>query len=104
MLHLSPAEIPSLLGALLLTTPALSLLGTLGAALTLGARRASLLLTLLILPLYVPILIFGIAMANPVVLNIGQVFIPLTILTAMDLGLLAIVPWASAAAIRLALR
>ncbi len=104
MLNATAAIYPALLAALALTTPALSLLGTLGAALTLGARRASLLLTLLILPLFVPVLIFGATALGAAILGRDQEFVSLTILAAMDLGLLAIVPWASAAALRQALR
>ena len=47
--------------ALLLGTPTLSLIGAIGAALTLGARRGGVLLPLLVLPLYIPVLIFGVA-------------------------------------------
>ena len=52
-------SIPVLLASLLLGTPVLSLIGAAGAALTLGVRGASVLVALLVLPLYVPVLIFG---------------------------------------------
>ncbi len=61
MLNLPASAYPVLLAALALGTPALSLIGAIGAALTLGARRGGVLLPLLILPLYIPILIFGVA-------------------------------------------
>ena len=59
MLNAPEASFGPMLLALALATPALSLLGGLGAALTLGSRRGGILLTLLILPLYVPVLIFA---------------------------------------------
>jgi heme exporter protein B len=61
MLHMDSAGLPALIGSLLLGTPCLSLIGAVGAALVLGARRGALLLPLLILPLYIPVLIFGTA-------------------------------------------
>ncbi len=114
MLRSSFAVLPSLLLALGLTTPALSLLGTFGATLTLGARRSGLLLAFLILPLFVPILIFGAALVpgdvapDSLGLNfapdLGQQDFALTLLSAIDLGLLALIPWAGAASLRLAHR
>ena len=59
ILFLPTSELPTLMLTLLLGTPALSLLGAVGAALTVGLRRGGVLLGLLVLPLYVPILIFG---------------------------------------------
>ncbi|WP_213875968.1 heme exporter protein CcmB [Pseudomonas sp. dw_358] len=59
MLGLPAASIPVLLASLLLGTPVLSLLGAVGAALTVGLKRGGLLLALLILPLYIPVLILG---------------------------------------------
>ena len=59
MLFLPAAAVPTLVLTLLLGTPILSLLGAVGAALTVGLKRGGLLLTLIILPLYVPVLILG---------------------------------------------
>ena len=59
MLHLDYATIKTLIISLLLGTPILSLIGAIGAALTVGLKRGGLLIALLILPLYVPVLIFG---------------------------------------------
>ena len=59
LLHLPAAAQPWLVGSLLLGTPALSMLGAFGAALTVGVRRGGLLLSALVLPLYIPTLIFG---------------------------------------------
>lgn len=59
ILYLPDTALPTLMIGLLLGTPALSLIGAVGAALTVGLRRGGLLLALLVLPLYVPVLIFG---------------------------------------------
>lgn len=64
MLGLPGAAFPALLGGLAMGTAALSLLGTMGAAVVLGARRGGVLLPLLVLPLAVPVLIFGAAAAD----------------------------------------
>ena len=90
--------------ALALATPALSLLGGLGAALTLGSRRGGILLTLLILPLYVPVLIFAAGIISRSILLASDPSGALLLLSGLDLGLLAITPWATAAALRQALR
>ncbi len=110
MLNAPMAQYLPMLAALALATPALSLLGGLGAALTIGSRRGGILLTLLILPLYVPVLIFaagavGFADAGLSVdaTNRG-IGAHLLLLGGVDLALLAVTPWATAAAIRQALR
>jgi len=84
---------------LLVGTPALSLIGGLAAALTLGARRGGALLALLALPLCVPTLIFGAGAVEAVA--IGEGFLThLAILGALALLSLATLPWAIAAALR----
>lgn len=88
-----------LLAAMALGTPVLSLLGTVGAALTVGARRGGVLLTLLVLPLYVPILIFG-AGAVEVALAGLTARGHLMMLGALLLAAIALCPWAAAAALR----
>ncbi len=89
--------------ALGIGTPALSLIGAIGAALILGARRGGVLLSLLILPLYIPILIFGVS-AVDAALN-GLVWRPhVLILSGLLVGVLPLSLWASAAALRQALR
>jgi heme exporter protein B len=88
--------------ALLLGTPCLSLIGAIGAALTLGVRGAGGLLALLVLPLYIPVLIFGAGAVSATVSGMsasGQ----LSILGAFLLIALVLGPWASAAALRIAL-
>lgn len=98
-----PADaIPLLLTALLLGTPVLTLIGSIGAALLVGARRGSTLLALLVLPLYIPVLIFGVSAIEGEMMGLSgrPQFL---ILGAMLLGALALAPFASAAALRLAL-
>lgn len=91
-----------LMGSLLLGTPVLSLLGSIGAALTLGVRGGSVLMSLLILPLYIPVLIFGAGAvyANSVGLDISGHF---SLLGALLILALAFVPWVSAAALKIAI-
>jgi heme exporter protein B len=88
--------------ALLLGTPVLSLVGAVGAALTLGVRGASGLLAILVLPLYVPVLIFGAAAASASVSGMS-VAGHLSLLGAFLLIAAALSPWATAAAVRIAL-
>ena len=104
MLNAPTESYGPMLLALALATPALSLLGGLGAALTLGSRRGGILLTLLILPLYVPVLIFAAGIISRSLLLDGDPTGALLLLGGLDLGLLAITPWATAAALRQALR
>ena len=89
--------------SLLLGTPALSLIGAFGATLTLGVKRGGLLLSLLVLPLYVPTLIFGAWAVHSALL--GQTFdVPLVLILAISLGAAAILPFASGVALRVNLR
>ncbi|HSA82852.1 MAG TPA: heme exporter protein CcmB [Geminicoccaceae bacterium] len=88
--------------ALVVGTPTLTLIGGIAAALLIGARRSSVLLALLVLPLYVPILIFGVGAVEGEVMGLtGRP--QLLILAAMLLTALALAPFATAAALRLAL-
>ena len=84
-------------------TPALSMLGAFGAALTVGVRRGGLLLSALVLPLYIPTLIFG---AETVRLGAaGQdPATPLALLAGITLAVVAAIPFAAAAALRVNLR
>jgi heme exporter protein B len=99
--ELQPHAIAVLLASLLIGTPALSLIGSTAAALTLGARRQGVLLALLVLPLYVPPLVFGAAAVEASAAG-GSARPFLLILGALGLAALALAPWASAAALRLA--
>ena len=91
-----------LIGTLLLGTPVLSLIGSVGAALTLGVRGGSVLLSLLILPLYIPVLIFGAGAvyAQSVGLDASGHF---SLLGALLILALACVPWVSSAAVKIAI-
>ena len=103
LLHLPPAAIPPLLISLLLGTPALSMLGAFGAAVTVGLRRGGLLLSLLVLPLYIPTLIFGTEMIRRGQEG-GDMGPPLLFLAGITAGVLAVIPFAAAAALRVNLR
>mgnify|MGYP000149144978 CR=1 FL=1 len=85
-------------------TPALSFLGAIGAALTLGLRRGGQLLSLLILPLYVPVLIFGVAAMNAVITGPAPFLSSYLVLAALTLATLVLAPIAAAAALRLNLQ
>lgn len=102
MLFLSWTGIGALVISLLLGTPILSFIGAAGVGLTLGLRNASLLLTLLVLPLYVPVLIFG--TSSVMTATLGQpILSPLLFLAAMLVLAITFIPWATAAAVRLGL-
>jgi heme exporter protein B len=88
--------------ALLLGTPTLTLIGSIGAALMIGARRGSALLALVVLPLCIPVLIFGASAVEGEVMDLGG-RAQFLILGAMLLAALALAPFATAAALRLAL-
>jgi len=101
MYQLEPGASGVLLASLALGTPVLSLLGAIGAALTLGLRGAGSLLALLVLPLFVPVLVFG---AGAVDAWAGGMSITahLSLLGSASLAALALAPFACAAALRLA--
>ena len=84
-------------------TPALSVIGTFGAALTVGLKRGGLLLSLLVLPLYVPTLIFGAEVARRGAEGLA-VQTPLLMLAGISAGVIALLPFASAAVLRINLR
>jgi len=102
VVDLDHRAIATLVASLLIGTPALSLIGGVAAALILGARRQGVLLSLLVLPLYVPPLIFGAGAVEASALGTGA-GADLLLLGALSLTALALCPWASAAALRLAL-
>jgi len=99
---LDPRAIPALTGGLLIGTPALSLLGAIAAALTLGARRPGILVSLLVLPLYLPVLIFGTGAVEAVLAAEGA-RAHLLLLGALSVAALPLAPVAAAAALRQAL-
>ncbi len=88
---------------LLLGTPALSMIGAFGAALTVGLKRGGLLLSLLVLPLYVPTLIFGAEAATRAIDGFDN-SAPLMMLAGITLASIALLPFAAAAALRINLR
>jgi heme exporter protein B len=89
--------------SLALGTPALSVIGAFGAALTVGLKRGGLLMSLLVLPLYMPTLIFGAEVVKRGALGLA-VSTPLALLAGITAGALALLPFAAAAAIRVNLR
>jgi heme exporter protein B len=102
LLNLDAAGFGPLLLTLLIGTPILSLIGAIGAALVLGARRGGVLVSLLILPLYVPVLIFGVGAIDAAIQGM-PIHDHLLILGGLLLAALPLAPWAAAAALRQAL-
>jgi len=99
---LSPHELTTLVITLLIGTPVLSLIGAVGAALTLGVRGGGLLVALLVLPLCVPVLVFGAGAVEAVSAGLGaQAHVSLLMAMLLLAGLFS--PWACAAALRIAL-
>ncbi|MFD1704795.1 heme exporter protein CcmB [Methylopila henanensis] len=97
MLGVGPEATLKVAAALAVGTPALACLGAVGAALTVGLRRGGLLAPVLILPLAIPVLIFGVAASDPAAETAG----PLGVLAGLALGYAVLGPFASAAALRL---
>jgi heme exporter protein B len=102
LMQLPGSAIGPLALALLLGTSTLTLIGSVGAALMIGARRGSALLALVVLPLYIPVLIFGVSAVEGALMGLGG-RAQLLMLGAMLLAALALAPFATAAALRLAL-
>ncbi len=99
LLNLDIDAYPLLVATMLVGTPAVSFIGAVGAALTLRAHRGGLLIALLVLPLYVPTLIFGMAAINGL-LGPGGGAVRFLILTAISLAAVVLGPIAAAAALR----
>jgi len=106
MLNLDVAAFPALMLAMLVGAPALSFLGVIGAGLTVGVRRGGLLASLLVLPFYLPVLIFGVSAARAATAGFpaGVAGQSLLLLAAVTLVSLVIGPVAAAAALRANLR
>ena len=100
MLNLDARAAGALVLTLLVGTPALTFIGLIGAALAVTLRRGGLLLAVLVLPLAVPVLIFGVAAANAAVTGPVPFGTPFTILCALTLASLVVGPFAAAAALR----
>ncbi len=101
LLNLDMTAYPALIATTLAGTPAVSFLGGIGAALTLKTRRGGLLLALLVLPLYIPTLIFGISAVSAATMGPGGFTASFLILSAVSLVSLVAGPIAAAAALRL---
>jgi heme exporter protein B len=99
-LNLEPAAIAAVALTLLVGTPALTFIGVIGAALAVALRRGGLLLPVLVLPLTVPVLIFGVAAANAAVVGPVPFGTPFTVLCALTLMSLVVGPFAAAATFR----
>ena len=100
LLNLDPPATGAVALTLLAGTPALTLIGLIGAALMVALRRGGLLLAILVLPLTVPVLIFGVAATNAAIVGPAPFGPPFTILCALSLASLVIGPLAAAAALR----
>jgi heme exporter protein B len=99
-LNLDAVQLAAVAATLLVGTPALTFIGLIGAALAVALRRGGLLLAVLVLPLTVPVLIFGVAAANAAVVGPLPFGAPFAILCALSLASLVIGPFAAAAALR----
>jgi heme exporter protein B len=104
LLNLPLDAMPLLVLAMLAGTPAVSFVAGIGASLTLGLRRSGLLLALLVLPLYVPVLIFGVSTVSAAIVGPGSPWPPFLMLCALSLTSIVLAPIAAAAALRTALR
>jgi heme exporter protein B len=103
LLNLEPLAMGAVALTLLVGTPALTLIGAVGSALTAGLPRGGLLIAVLVLPLTVPVLIFGVAATHGAIADPEPFLAPFLLLCAASLVSLALAPIAAAAALRLAL-
>jgi heme exporter protein B len=101
MLNLPVEAMLPLVATLLVGTPAITLIGAVGAAVTVSLRRGGLLMAILVLPLAVPTLIFGVGAANAAIVGPTPFGAPFLLLLATSLVALVVCPLAAAAAIRL---
>lgn len=104
LLNLDESAFVPLFVTMLVGTPGLNFLGAIGAGLTLGVRRGGLLVGLLVLPLFVPTLIFGISAVTAAITGPAPFGPPFMILSALTLASIALGPFAAAAAIRTSLQ
>lgn len=101
--HLQPEAIAVMMVALLVGTPVLSLIGAIGAALTLGLRGGGILLSLLILPLYVPVLVYGAGAVEVSSVDLADIRPYLALLGAFLMVALLFAPLAASAALKISL-
>jgi heme exporter protein B len=100
MLAMAPSSLSLTAATLAAGTPALTMLGAIGAALTVSLRRGGLLMAVLVLPLTIPVLIFGVAAASAASGGAAPFLSPFLILCALSLATIALAPFAAAAALR----
>ena len=100
--QLPDQAVTTMMISLLLGTPVLSLIGAIGAALTLGVRGGGILLSLLILPLYIPVLIYGSGAVEASMLFGAPVEAYLMLMSAFAIIAIVFAPWATAAALKIA--
>jgi heme exporter protein B len=100
LLNLDPKATAAVALTLLIGTPALTFIGLIGAALSVALRRGGLLLAVLVLPMTIPVLIFGVAASNAAIVGPMSFGTPLTILSALTLASMVLGPFAAAAALR----
>ncbi len=101
--HLQEVSVGVMMLALLLGTPVLSLIGAIGAALTLGLRGGGILLSLLVLPLYIPVLVYGAGAVEVSAVELSETRPYLMLLSAFLLAALALAPLGAAAALRISM-
>lgn len=99
-LDLTPTAIAAVTATLLVGTPALTLVGAIGAALTASLRRGGLLLPVIVLPIVLPVMIFGVGAADAAVTDPAPFLPPFLMLCAFTLASLVLAPIAAAAALR----
>jgi len=99
-LNLAPGAIGAVALTLLVGTPALTCIGLIGAALAVALRRGGLLVPILVLPLTIPVLIFGVAASNAATTSAVPFGTPFTVLVALTLMSAVVGPFAAAAALR----
>jgi heme exporter protein B len=100
LLNLEPKATGAVALTLLVGTPALTFIGLIGAALSVALRRGGLLLAVLVLPLTIPVLIFGVAASNAAIVGPLPFGTPFTLLAALTLTSTVLGPFAAAAALR----
>jgi heme exporter protein B len=102
-MNMEPVAIAAVVATLAVGTPALTLIGAIGAALTVTLRRGGLLLPILVLPMCVPVLIFGVSATTAAVMEPAPFMTPFLILSALALFSAVLGPIAAGAALRQAM-
>lgn len=100
LLNLDIAALPIILATMLVGTIAISFLGSIAAALTLQARRSGMLVAIMVMPLYLPTLIYGVTCVSTALTPPGSPWPSFLLLSAISLASMVLGPWAAAAALR----